>query len=119
MSQANVSMTVRRLDDISIIEIDGDVTGFAEDPLMAAYAEATNDPSAAIILDFTNLAYMNSTGIGLVVTLLIRAQRQEHRLIACGLSDHYRQIFDLTRLNEAISIYDSVDEALAAAGVAA
>ena len=59
---------------------------------------------------------MNSGGIGLLVTLLVRAQRQRQRVLAYGLSDHYRQIFELTRLDEAIGIHDSEDEALAAAG---
>jgi len=69
----------------------------------------------AIILNFTGLEYMNSSGIGLLVTLLIRAQRQRQRLLAYGLSEHYRQIFELTRLNEAIGIYSSEAEALAGA----
>jgi anti-sigma B factor antagonist len=60
---------------------------------------------------------MNSSGIGLLVTLLIRANRQKQRLLAYGLSEHYRQIFELTRLNEAISIYNSEAEALAATGM--
>jgi anti-sigma B factor antagonist len=47
--------------------------------------------------------------------LLIRANRQNQRLLAYGLSEHYRQIFELTRLNEAIAIYDNEEEALAAA----
>jgi len=47
--------------------------------------------------------------------VLIRAQRQRQRLLAYGLSEHYRQIFDLTRLNEAIGIYSSEAEALAGA----
>jgi anti-sigma B factor antagonist len=57
---------------------------------------------------------MNSSGIGLLVTLLIRAKRQILRLLANGLSDHYRQIFELTRLNEAMTISGNEDEALAA-----
>ena len=57
---------------------------------------------------------MNSSGIGLLVTLLVRANRQKQRLLACGLSEHYQQIFELTRLNEAIGIYNSETEALAA-----
>lgn len=115
MTQPNVQMKVRREPAATVIEIEGEVTGFAEDALMAAYNEAGNAPGQAIILDFSGLDYMNSTGIGLLVTLLIRTQRQEQRLIACGLNDHYRQIFDLTRLNEAIGIYDTPEEALAAA----
>ena len=58
------------------------------------------------MLNFTGLDYMNSGGIGLLVTLLVRAQRQRQRVLAFGLSDHYRQIFELTRLDEAVGIHD-------------
>ena len=58
---------------------------------------------------------MNSGGIGLLVTLLVRASRHSQRLLAYGLSDHYRQIFELTRLDEAIGIHDDERAALGAA----
>lgn len=111
----NIQLKVDKQPGVVIIYIAGEVTGFAEDALMAAYREAGDGPSQTIILDFSGLEYMNSTGIGLLVTLLIRTQRQQQRLMASGLSDHYKQIFDLTRLNEAIGIYDTTEEALAAA----
>ncbi len=116
--QRNVQTEVRQEGGAGVIAIQGEVTGFAEDALMSAYAEASAGATPVVILDFTGLEYMNSTGIGLLVTLLIRAQRQQQRLLACGLSDHYRQIFDLTRLNEVIGIYDSQTEALAAVAAA-
>lgn len=117
MPQANVTMNVRRPDDaVSIIDIAGQVTAFAENVLMDAYTEASNEKTRAVILNFSELDYMNSSGIGLLVTLLIRAQRQKQQLLAYGLNDHYRQIFDLTRLDEAIALYGSEAEALAAAG---
>ena len=81
---------------------------------MSAYAQA-DDKTRAVILDFSGLDYMNSGGIGLLVTLLVRANRQKQKLLACGLNEHYRQIFELTRLDEAIAIHDSVDRAVAAA----
>jgi anti-sigma B factor antagonist len=56
---------------------------------------------------------MNSSGIGLLVTLLIRVQRQKQKMLAYGLSEHYREIFSLTRLDSAIGIYASEAEALA------
>jgi anti-sigma B factor antagonist len=83
---------------------------------MDAYARASADGVEAIVLNFDGLDYMNSGGIGLLVTLLVRAQRQRQRVLAYGLSDHYRQIFELTRLDEAVGIHDSEDDALAAAG---
>jgi anti-sigma B factor antagonist len=65
-------------------------------------------------LNFSDLEYMNSSGIGLLVTLLIRVQRADQQLSAFGLSDHYRQIFELTRLNEAINIYPDEETAVSA-----
>jgi anti-sigma B factor antagonist len=116
MPDPNVTITVRRVDPaISIIDISGEVTAFAESALMQAYAEAVEPTVRAVILNFSGLEYMNSSGIGLLVTLLIRMNRLKQHLLAYGLSDHYQHIFELTRLNEAIGIYDSEIAAVAAA----
>jgi anti-sigma B factor antagonist len=117
MSNSKATMTVRPADaQTSVIAIQGELNGEAEAALMSAYTEATNDGSLTIILDFNPLEYMNSSGIGLLVTLLIRVNRQKQQLLAIGLSEHYRRIFELTRLNEAIKIYDNESDAIAAAG---
>ncbi len=116
MYQTKVTMPVRKVSDrVSIIDIQGDVTAAAENILMNAYNEASNNTTRTILLNFQGLQYMNSSGIGLLVTLLIRANRQKQRLLSYGLTDHYKQIFNLTRLNEAIGIFNSEAEALAAA----
>src|SRR3990170_81532 len=113
--RANVTMTVRKADqNSSVIDIHGEINAFAENALMDAYTNASSDGARNIILNFDGLEYMNSSGIGLLVTLLIRAKRQNQRLLAFGLSDHYQQIFELTRLNEAIGIYASEAAALVA-----
>jgi anti-sigma B factor antagonist len=100
---------------VSVIDIQGEINTFAENILMDSYTKANSEGARSIILNFEGLDYMNSGGIGLLVTLLIRAQRQGQRLLACGLNEHYRQIFELTRLNEAIGIYPTESEAVAAA----
>ena len=115
MTQTNLHTEVRKPNqDISIIDIQGDVTGFAENALMDAFSQASNGSTRAILLNFSGLDYMNSSGIGLLVTLLIRTQRQKQKLLACGLSEHYEEIFKLTRLNEAIGIFADESDALAA-----
>jgi anti-sigma B factor antagonist len=116
MPQANVVMNVRRVNaTASVIDIQGEVSAFAEKVLMDAYTEASTPTTRTIILNFDRLEYMNSSGIGLIVTLLIRVNRQKQDLLAFGLSEHYRHIFEITRLSDAIRIYNSEDEALAAA----
>jgi anti-sigma B factor antagonist len=114
MTEATATFEVRRHGSATVVDIRGDVTAGSEDVLMNAY-DAAGDVRT-IVLNFTDLAYMNSGGIGLLVTLLVRANRRSQQLMAYGLSDHYRQIFELTRLDEAVGIHDSEQAALNAAG---
>jgi anti-sigma B factor antagonist len=113
-----MTATVIELDQegpASILRIEGDVTSGSEADLTAAYSLAVANGARAVVIDFSKLEYMNSGGIGLLVTILVRAQRSGVRLVATGLSDHYRQIFELTRLDEAIEIHADEPAAVAAA----
>lgn len=117
MATPQLNLTVRTpSSNVAVIDIHGEVTGAAETPLMNAYEEGSKSGARTIVLNFSNLEYMNSSGIGLLVTLLIRVNRQKQRMFSYGLTDHYQQIFQLTRLNEAISIYPDEASALNAAG---
>ena len=116
MTEATATFDVRRQGAAGVVDIRGDVTAGSETVLMAAYDEVGD--ATAVVLNFSGLSYMNSGGIGLLVTLLVRAQRRSQQLLAFGLSDHYRQIFELTRLDEAIGIHDDELAAIAAAGAA-
>ncbi len=119
MPQVQVTMAVRKVaDKVGVVDIRGDFTAAAEPALMEAYAEASAGNTHSIILNFEGLEYMNSSGIGLLVTLLIRVNRQRQLLLSCGLSEHYRHIFELTRLDDAIHIYATEAEAVAAAQAA-
>ena len=104
-----------RVGTVAILRISGDVTSGSEAELMAGFTQAVDDGATAVVLDFTQMEYMNSGGIGLLVTLLVRAQRTAVRLLATGLSNHYREILALTRLEEAIEIHDDEAAAIAAA----
>ena len=97
-----------------IIEVQGDMNAGSEEALMAAYAAACGTSTKGVVLNFEKLEFLNSGGIGLLVTLLVRANRNGQRIGACGLSEHYREIFELTRLDDAIAIHGDEAEALAA-----
>lgn len=115
MTGTMTQMNVRKLaEQTYVIDVNGEINARSENALMDAYAQVNRDQVRNIVLNFSNLEYMNSSGIGLLVTLLIRVQRQNQRLLACGLNSHYRQIFELTRLDEAISIHEDEDEVIAA-----
>jgi anti-sigma B factor antagonist len=114
MSDSTTVLDIREAEPgVNVIDISGDVTPASEDTLMDAYGQVNG--ADAVVLNFSGLEYMNSGGIGLLVTMLVRAQRQKQRLLAYGLSDHYRQIFELTRLTDAIAIHDDERAAVRAA----
>ena len=113
MAEPATTMHVRQVGDrAAVIDIKGDVTAASEPVLMSAYEQADRQGATRLVLNFRGLEYMNSGGIGMLVTFLIRANRNRQELAAFGLSDHYREIFELTRLDEAITIYDDERSAL-------
>lgn len=115
MTDQTLTMGVRREGSAGIIDVKGDITSASETTLMDAYSEASAEGAKRVLLNFEGLEYMNSGGIGLLVTLLVRANRQGQKMAAYGLSAHYRQIFELTRLDDAISIHDNEQDALSGA----
>lgn len=111
---STTSIEVGSVGEAAVLRVRGDVTSASEAAFSEAYSEASEAGARSIILDFSGLDYMNSGGIGVLVTLLVRAQRGGQRLLATGLNEHYRQILSLTRLDEAIAIHDTETAALAA-----
>ena len=89
----------------------GDVDIAADEALSAAYAEAAATGAARVILDFDRVEYINSTGIALIVRLLAEARRDHREVIALGLTDHYREIFRITRLSDYLTIADTMPAA--------
>ncbi len=85
----------------------GDVDIAADAALAAAYAEAAAAEAGRVTLDFTAVDYINSTGIALIVRLLAEARRDHRDVVAIGLSDHYREIFRITRLSDYLTIADA------------
>jgi anti-sigma B factor antagonist len=115
MDHGTTMITGRVVDDrCGIVDVQGDMNAGSEDALMAAYGDACGRTTKAVVLNFDKLEFLNSGGIGLLVTLLVRANRSGLRIGACGLSEHYREIFELTRLDDAIAIHPTETDALAA-----
>ena len=81
-----------------------DICGVYEAALEQAYAEATDAGARVVRLDFAGVGYINSTGIALLVGLLAHGRRDHVELEARGLSDHYREIFEITRIADFVRI---------------
>ena len=101
--------SIRRQMDKTTIDLSGEINALADQDLQSAYTEAESGSPATIVLNFSAVSYINSTGIALIVGLMARARKSHRTLAVYGLSDHYLEIFQITRLADFIKIY--ADEA--------
>lgn len=114
MSTKVLEAHVRSRAGLAFIELSGEISAPAEDALNHAYEQALRGDPDTILLDFDKVDYINSTGIALILNLLVKAGRAHKRLFAYGLNNHYREIFRITRLSDFMSIYENESAALAA-----
>jgi anti-anti-sigma factor len=116
MSVKQLEASVRSEPGVAIIDLYGEINSFAEEALNSAFAEANNTQPGTILLNFKEVDYINSTGIALIVSLLAQARKARQRLVVYGLSDHYVEIFQITRLADFMTIYPDEESALAGTG---
>ena len=112
MSTSLFDAHVRSQPGVATIDLSGEINSFAEQQLKEAYLLAESSNPATILLNFDNVSYINSTGIALIVGLLVQARKSRRKLVVFGLSDHYTKIFQITRLVDFMTIYSDEEEAL-------
>jgi anti-anti-sigma factor len=112
MAVRHLEAEVRQERGVVVLDLRGEINGFAEEALNAAYAEAESNDPEAILLNFEKVDYINSTGIALIVGLLSKARVSQRRLVAYGLSDHYVEIFEITRLSDFMSVFPDEESAM-------
>ena len=89
--------------EVGVIDLVGLLDRDAEGPIATAYEAATVLDPRAVLLDFAAVEYINSTGIAVVVGVLGRARSEGREVRARGLTEHYRHIFEITRLSDFIT----------------
>jgi len=108
--------TQRKQEGIVVIDMRGEIMAGADDALMGGYVDATAGNKSPVLLNFSEVSYINSTGIALIVGLLAEARASDRRILVSGLSDHYKEIFEITRISDFVTICDDEQAAVAAAG---
>ena len=114
MAMTESTAPVRYRDGTAVVDLPAQIDASAERALNEAYATAAGHGSKTVLLNFGRVEFLSSTGIALVVGILARARKDGRTITASGLSDHYREIFEITRLADFMKIY--ADESVALKG---
>jgi anti-anti-sigma factor len=87
-----------------------DVTSQTRQTAFAAYNDLARADVKLICLDFSATDYINSTGIGLIISLVETAIQHRWRVFTCGLNAHYQRLFTTVGLNERVTPITTVQE---------
>lgn len=106
--------SIRTEGDSTVLDLSGLLDRTAEARMTEVFGDALARGSGPVVFNFQAVDYINSTGIALVVGALAKARTAGRPVRAFGLSDHYREIFTITRLSDFMGIFS--DESAAVAG---
>lgn len=104
MTRDPLQIETRILGDAVVLDMAGEINTSAADSIEAAATDALGHDPSRLILNFDDVSFINSTGIALIVELLRTARAARVKVVACGLSDHYTEIFQITRLVDFMEI---------------
>ena len=116
-SEDGMEFTNRTGNDICIVAISGNIAldGVNE---VKEYIKPLIDQAdlKGLVINFENVNFIDSAGIGLIVSLFKTLQQRDSKFALSNLSDKNQEIFNITRLNKILDIYPTEQEATAAIG---
>jgi anti-sigma B factor antagonist len=115
MSMRYLQVSMRQDGEIAILELKGELNALSFADLGEAFTQAQTSKARALVIDFTQVDYMNSAGISAIIRTISQGIDANMFISACGLSEHFREVFTVMRLTDYLHIRDTLEQCLIAA----
>ena len=110
----SMEFRIEQQDETRIIRASGKIMGEPEDDLMVeAVHQLIGEGHTNVVMDLTNVTWMNSRGIGKCISALVSLRNKGGDFKLAGACDVVRSLIEKCRLNQVFICFDSVDEAVA------
>jgi len=109
-----MSFSLERTDDVLIVTVDGQLVVTNRQEFKQAILDAVAQGARLVVVDFATSGYIDSSGLGALVSLSRRLREAGGDLRLVGLNDDLRTLFELTRLDALFPLYATRAEALGA-----
>jgi anti-anti-sigma factor len=100
-------------DPVSVLRFEGDIASTSKEAVLGTYQALPKETAKLVLLDFTKVDYINSSGIALVIQLLIEASNLGQKVAAFGLSAHFTKVFTMVGITKYAGLFATQTEALA------
>ncbi|MCP4350644.1 MAG: response regulator [Desulfobacterales bacterium] len=106
----------RKAEDVTIMDIKGNVTSHSEDILTDSYENISKQGADRILMHFDENSSINGAGIAILIQMLSECKKKNQAVAITGLSENFKKIFDMVGITSLAKIFDSEDNALAEIG---
>lgn len=107
-----MSFTIRKQADITIVEVDGQLIVGNRQELKQRVLDEFESGARKVLVDFERTGYIDSSGLGVLVSLAKRLREDGGELRLANLNDDLRTLFELTRLDTLFPISDTRERAI-------
>jgi anti-sigma B factor antagonist len=98
-----------------LLKLDGDLIGENSGAeILGIVSDAMNENVVAIAVDLGNVRYMNSSGLGVLITLLTKVKKKEGEVVVVNPSEQVKKLLQITKLNDVFKSFDTEEEAIQA-----
>lgn len=108
----NLVKGIQKSAEATIVVLAGDVDLRHSPALHAALVEVANERPKRLVLNLTDVPYMDSSGVGTLVEVFRRVNKYDGKLVLCGLTARVRSVFEITKLDRFFSIFETVEQAV-------
>lgn len=99
---------------VAVLRFEGDIASTSKDAVLGTYQSLPKETTKLILLDFSGVEYINSSGIALIIQLLIEATNAGQKVCAFGLSAHFTKVFTMVGITKYAGLFPGQAEAMAA-----
>lgn len=99
---------------ITCLRFTGDISSASKDAIVDTYQALDKASNKHILLDFKGVEYLNSSGIALVIQVLMEANKFGQSIAICGLTPHFTKVFTMVGITKYASLFPDEAAALAA-----
>ncbi len=99
---------------ITCLRFTGDISSASKEAIVDTYKALDKDAHKHILLDFKGVEYLNSSGIALVIQVLMEASKSGQTIAICGLTPHFTKVFTMVGITKYAALYPDEAAVLAA-----
>ena len=103
---------VREITNGAVVGLGGEIDLYHSPSLKEKLTEVAKKKPSCVILDFAGVTYIDSSGLATLIDLYQRMKAYGGKLCLAGLSVQVKSVFEVARLHQVFSIYESEQQAV-------